>query len=86
MPEALAGAPVAFAGNPAVLCEDLGSLREAPADFSQHPARDAGDSEALFCITDPFAGDSAESLLQQNTVALHQKSSAQELAKGALQQ
>jgi hypothetical protein len=40
----------------------------------------------LFCITKPFAGDPAESLLQQNTGVLHQKGSAQELAKAALQQ
>jgi hypothetical protein len=69
MPEALAEASAAFAGTPA-------AFAGISADFSWHPARDAGDSEALFCITEPFAGDSAEPLLQQNTVALHQKSSA----------
>jgi hypothetical protein len=82
--------PVQDAGN---LCGSLGSLRrepsglrEDPADFSQHPAGDAEDSEALFCITKPFTGNSAESLLQQRSVALHQKSSAQELAKVDLHQ
>jgi hypothetical protein len=40
----------------------------------------------LFCITKPFAGDSAESFLQHNTGVLHQKGAAQELAKVVLQQ
>jgi hypothetical protein len=76
MPEALAEASAAFAGTPAAFAGISADFAGISADFSWHPARDAGDSEALFCITEPFAGDSAEPLLQQNTVALHQKSSA----------
>jgi hypothetical protein len=60
--------------------------REPRQTSPSTPTRDAGDSEALFCITDPFAGDSAGAFLQQRSAALHQKSSAQELAQVNLQQ
>jgi hypothetical protein len=49
--------PVQDAGSP---CRSPGSLREAPADFSQRARRDAGSPEALFCIKNLFTDDSAE--------------------------